>query len=127
MNNDRTDSSGVLPTDSYSLELHRLRSNPSAMEAKSSTIQTQTFYGHAEEWIVRTLRVDGGDTVFVRHIKHDGGGSYVIPPAVMAAVNRQQTVINGIARRRGARKAMATRIAEGKPAMPTAPRRGKGK
>jgi hypothetical protein len=120
--------SGILPTDDFSLELARLRRDPAAIEPKSTTIQTTTFYGHAEEWIIRTIRTDAGDTLFIRHIKaNGGGGSYIIPPAVVAASNRQQNVITTIARRRGARRGFETRQAAGTQTKPPARPRKAGK
>lgn len=126
MNNNNDTPSGILPTDDFSLELGRLRRDPAAIEPKSTTIQTTTFYGHAEEWIIRTIRTDAGETVFLRHITANGGGSYIVPPAVVAAINRQQNVITTIARRRGSRRGFETRQAAGTQVKPPArPRKAK--
>jgi hypothetical protein len=99
----------TLPTDVYSSELRRLRDNPAKMEAKSTTIDLQTFLGAAETWTVRTVNVDGRETVFLQCVNASGGARYVLPPEVSAAIARQRDVIVGISRRRGAAKAKATR------------------
>lgn len=109
----------TLPRDVYSSELRRLRDNPAKMEAKSTTIDLQTFLGAAETWTVRTLRVDGRETVFLQCVNAEGGTRHVIPPEVTAAIARQRDVINAISRRRGAQQGVATRVAKGTQHIPS--------
>jgi hypothetical protein len=106
-----------LPSDPFSQALRRLRDNPSAVE-KESLIDLQNFYGQAETWIVRTIRVDGADVIFLQHVDANGGHQWVLPPEVTAAIARQREGITAKVRTRGAKKAAATRAANGvKPAF----------
>jgi hypothetical protein len=106
--NDDTPHQRALPQDEYSVCLRKLRANPGLVE-KESLIDRQDFYGNAESWIVRTLRVDGEETIFLQRNNAEGGTRIVLPPDVTAAITRQHDGINDVMRRRGARKAAATR------------------
>jgi hypothetical protein len=101
-----------LPTDPFSQALRRLRDNPAAVE-KESLIDLQNFYGQAETWVVRTIRVEGADVIFLQHVDANGGHQWVLPPEVTAAIARQREGIASKIRTRGARKAAATRAANG--------------
>jgi hypothetical protein len=102
-----------IPTDHFSRRLRELTDNPGAIRA-SSTIQTQDFYGNAESWIVDTFRQDGAETVFLQRISADPQPiRIVLPPDVTDAISRQRDRCVTVARRRGARTAVATKRAAG--------------
>jgi hypothetical protein len=102
----------TLPQDEYSVVLRQLRANPALVE-KESLIERQDFYGNTESWVLRTLRVDGEETIFLQRNTAEGGTRIVLPPDVVAAITRQHDGINDAMRKRGARKAAATRKALG--------------
>ena len=104
-------SDAAVPKDSYSSELRAKQANPSAVE-KTSTVDLVDFYGNAETWIVKTIRVDGADTVFLQRNGADGGDRWVLPPGVTAAMTRHRDGIADVNRRRGARQGAATRRAK---------------
>jgi hypothetical protein len=104
----------VLPRDEFSVRRRDLQNNPGAATA-SSTIDVVDDYGNVVTWRVETYRADGVETAFVQRNDADGGARWVMPPAVMAALRRQQASLEGQARRRGARKALATKRAHGIP------------
>jgi hypothetical protein len=107
------DASGLLAQDAYSQTLARLLDNPAAVATKGSTLNLTTLLGHSETWIVRTIRVDGADTVLVQRINVEGGLRLVLPPEVASAAARQRDGLNALARRRGARQAVSTKREQG--------------
>lgn len=99
-----------LPTDDYSKTLRGQQAHPGAVE-KSSTIELIDFLGNQETWIVKTIRVDGLDTVFLQRINAQGGARWVLPAEVTDAISRQRDAAVTSMRKRGARQAAATRKA----------------
>lgn len=104
--------SEALTTDDYRRTLSRLMDNPAAISS-SSTIYAVTFLGNAETWVIRTVRVDGLETLFLQVINAEGGRRFVLPPAVAAALTRQRDQVISVGRRRAARQGVATRKAKG--------------
>lgn len=99
-----------LPTDDYSKQLRNLQANPAAIE-RTSMIDLQDFLGNAETWIVKTIRVDGSEVVFLQRITSAGGERWVLPSDVTAAILRQRDAAVTTTRKRAARAAAATRKA----------------
>lgn len=100
----------TLPKDEYSNRLRDLRANPAAIE-KTSTIERSDFLGNAETWLVKTIRVDGNETIFLSRLDAGGGSRMVIPPEVADAIARQRSSAVDVVRRRAAHKGAATRRA----------------
>jgi hypothetical protein len=101
----------ALPTDEFSKTLRELQANPSAVE-KTSLIDLVDWYGNAVTWVVKTIRTDGKDVVFVQRNTSQGGDRWVLPTEVTAAIARQRDGATTVNRRRGARSAAATRRAD---------------
>jgi len=99
-----------LQTDDYSKALRQQQAHPGAVE-KTSMIDLVDFLGNTETWIIKTIRVDGSDIVFVQRITSAGGTRLVLPAEVTEAIARQRDGIVDVVRRRGARQAAATRKA----------------
>lgn len=102
----------TLPRDQFSVRRRELQDNPGAASA-SSTVDVADHYGNLETWRIETYRADGVETVFVQRNDADGGSRWVMPPAVVAALRRQQTSLETQSRRRGAQQALATKRAKG--------------
>lgn len=102
----------TLPRDEFSIRLRELTDNPGAVKA-SSRVDIADFYGRSETWTVDTFRHGGVETVFMQRMSAEQPLRLMIPPPVMAAVNRQHDANTGKVRRRGAQAAVATRIARG--------------
>lgn len=102
-----------LADDAYSVTLTRLLDNPAAIKTHGSTLNLMTFLRNTETWFVQIVRVDGKDVGFLQRVGSDGGQRWVLPAEVMAALNRQTVALDRIARRRGAQKAIATKLAKG--------------
>lgn len=110
--------SEILPRDEFSIRLRELSDNPGAIRA-SSTINRIDFYGNTETWVLDTFRDDGQETVFVQRMSaSEKPLRFIMPPPVMKALTGQRDRVVTSARKRGARKAAATREALGiKPAF----------
>jgi hypothetical protein len=102
----------VLPRDQFSVRRRELQNNPGAVSA-SSTIDVVDDYGNIETWRVETYRADGHEVAFVQRNTAEGGGRWVMPAPVMAALRRQGSSLEAQTRRRGARQALATKREKG--------------
>jgi hypothetical protein len=104
-----------LPTDIYALTLRRLRDNPTAIETRQSTVELTTLLGANETWVIQAVRVEGRMTVFVQFVGDDGGRRFVLPPEVVATIQRHGAGAVTKVRRRAARQAVATKREAGIP------------
>lgn len=107
MNDDKT----LLPRDEFQIELRSLEANPGAI-SKQSTIDVADDYGNVRTWVVRTVREDGVDRVFLQVIGADRGDRLFLPPAVTSVLARQRDAIVDAVNKRRARTAAATRKAK---------------
>lgn len=99
--------------DAYSVTLTRLLDNPAALKTNGSTISLVTFLRNTETWFALVVRADGKETGFIQRVGADGGQRWVLPAEVMASLKRQSETLDRMARRRGARKAVATKRERG--------------
>lgn len=102
----------TIPTDYFSRRRRELMDNPGAIRS-ASTVNVQDFYGNLETWIVETFAEDGKVEALIQRNTTDGGTRLVVPAKVMDALDRQRGSITSASRRRGARKAVATKLATG--------------
>src|SRR3954464_13948115 len=102
----------VIPRDEFSVTLRGLAAHPGAV-VKQSVVELSDFYGNLVSWILKTIRVDGNDTVFLQRQTADGSVRMVLPPGGTSALNRHRDGASSVNRRRGARQAVATRAAKG--------------
>ena len=97
-----------LPKDPYSATLRQMQAHPGAVE-RTSLVDLTDFLGNAESWVVKSIRVDGNDTVFLQRNNAEGGDRWVLPAEVTQAISRQRDGIVGEMTKRRARNAAATR------------------
>jgi hypothetical protein len=118
----------TLPRDEFSVAMRGLGNNPGAVR-KESIVNITDDYGNLVTWVVTSFRADGFDTVLLQRQAPDGAIRLVLPPAVMAAIGRQQAGATTANRKRGARQAAETRKLKGiEPAFVTDPSlRGRGR
>lgn len=100
-----------LPNDEFSKALREAQNNPSAIE-KTSMVDLVDMLGHAVTWIVKTIRKDGSDVVFVQRINSEGGDRWVLPAEVTAAMARHRDGVIAVSRKRSAASGVATRRAK---------------
>lgn len=102
----------TLPTDAFTVAFRQLQLNPGAAHA-SGRVDIADFYGRRETWNIDTFREQGNETVFVQKQAATGALRLVLPPEVMAVINRKHDQVTTVARRRGARQAVETKRAQG--------------
>jgi hypothetical protein len=102
----------TLARDEFS-EAWRQTSNHPAAVTKQSTIDVSDFYGNTVTWVVRTVRVEGNDTVFLQRQDGTGGGRWVLPPQVTTVLARHRDGAATVNRKRAARTSAANRKAQG--------------
>jgi len=118
MKRDRDDEPTVtLARDEFSEAWRKTGHHPAAV-TKQSTIDVSDFYGNTVTWVVRTVRVEGNDTVFLQRQDGAGGGRWVLPPQVTAVLARHRDGAATVNRKRAAQTNAANRKAQGiKPAF----------
>lgn len=112
MNDSSVTENSKVPRDEFSVTMRALANNPGAVR-KQSIVEQSDFYGNLVSWIVTSFRVDGEDTTLIQRQTSERSDRLVLPPVVMAAINRQRDGAVSVNRRRGARTAAATREAKG--------------
>jgi hypothetical protein len=107
-----TDLTTSLPRDEYSVALRKCSNNPAAV-TKQSIVELIDTYGNSVTWVIKTVRADGSDTVFLQKNDATGGDRIVLPPDVTSVLARHRDGAATVNRKRGANKAAATRKAKG--------------
>ncbi len=102
----------TLPRDEFSVTLRGLVDNPGAVRTQSR-VDIADFYGRSQTWLIDTFRTGQGTTTLVQRMSAEEPLRLVLPPAVMGAIERQGGTLSRHVRRRGARQAVATKLAEG--------------
>lgn len=105
-------SDSPIPRDVFSQRRRELIDNPGAIRS-ASTVNLQDFYGNVETWVIETFRTDDTVEALIQRSSVDGPLRLVLPPKVMEALARQRGAIKTVKRRRGARQAVATKLADG--------------
>jgi hypothetical protein len=102
----------TLSRDEFSQTLRDRSGHPEGV-TKESLVNVADFYGNLTTWVVRTVRVEGQDTVFLQRNHAGGGDRFVLPPEVTAVLARHRDTAATVNRRRGARRSAANRKALG--------------
>jgi hypothetical protein len=102
----------TLSRDEFSTEHRRLSNNPGGV-TRFTTIELEDFYGNSVTWVIKTIRVEGQDTVFLQRQDGQGGQRLVLPPKVSEVLARQRESATTVNRKRGAQRGAATRKALG--------------
>jgi hypothetical protein len=102
------DADSTLPRDEFSEALRKAQGHPEVVSSRSVVDLTDLLGNHVT-WVVRTFRKDGQRTVLLEKMSADDPQRLVLPPAVVAAIGRQEETAVTHVRRRAARKAAATR------------------
>lgn len=113
MSTKRHDPSPVLPTDQFDQTLARLVGLPGGAHTQPAVVQDVDFYGKVTSWMVQTVKHDGGDTVFLTSVNSEGSSRFVLPPRVLAAIDRQRASALTTVRRRHGRRIAEERRARG--------------
>jgi hypothetical protein len=102
-----------LPTDAFDKLLSRLIGLPNGAHARPTVVQSIDFYGNATSYIVQTVKTEEGTTAFVEQISASGSARYILPPAVLGALDRQRDSLTTKIRRRHGKRIAEERAAAG--------------
>jgi hypothetical protein len=102
----------TLPRDEYSVALREASGHPEAV-TKQSIVELIDQYGNCTTWVIKTIRRDGRETVFLQKNDAAGGGRWVLPPKVTEALARQRDGASVTNRRQKASRVAADRKALG--------------
>lgn len=109
----------TLARDEFTVRLRELQANPGAVKA-SSRVDIRDPYENLQTWTIDVYRYalgkeDGGfaEVGFVQRVSNGGYMRELFPEKIMAALTRLHDRLSGQVRKRGARRAVATRIARG--------------
>lgn len=95
-----------LPTDPFDQLLSRLIGLPNGAHTAPTVVQATDFYGNTTSYMVQTVKTEEGPTVFVTQVNASGSARYILPPAVLRTIDRQQAAtLTQIRRRHGKRLA----------------------
>jgi len=106
--------SEILPTDPFDLALSKLTGHPNGAHTQPAVVQAMDFYGNVSSFMVQTVKWDEGSSVFVTQVNATGSLRYVLPPAVMRTITRQQDAVSLMVRRRHGKRLAEQARAEGR-------------
>lgn len=122
---DRYKASGLLPTDTYDQQLDRLTGLPGGAHVRPVVVQTSDFYGNSVQHLVQTVRTpEEGDFVFLTAVSANGTVRHVLPPKVLATIDRQREANSTKVKRRIGRRIAQERKERGE--LPGFMRKKKG-
>lgn len=111
---DVQDRSEVLPTAIYDKTLAGLIGLPNGAHTGVTAVQNIDYYGNVTNFTVQTVKTDAGNTVFLTmHNAAEGYKQIILPPRVLALIQRQADTVSTIVRRRHGRRIAEERAASG--------------
>jgi len=106
-----------LPANEYDRLMGQFNGLPGSQQTRPSIVRSSQFTGETETWIITTFRRsddEGAETwVFLEHVNAAGSQRFVLPPKVVATVQKQHEALVRRARRSSAKAAAQTRKANG--------------
>lgn len=107
--------SSILPTDPFELALSNLIGLPNGAHTAPTVVQALDFYGNVSRYIIQTVKWEKGNTVFLTQVNTSGvpATNVMLPPEVLAVINRQQDSTTTMVRRRHGQRLAEERKANG--------------
>lgn len=102
-----------LTTDQFDNLLSRLLGLPNGAHTQPAVVQSIDFYGNATSFMIQTVRTDEGTTAFVTQVNAQGSVRFILPPNVLASIDRQREALTTKIRRRHGKRIAAERAAAG--------------
>lgn len=107
----------VLPTDDFERQIARLTGLPNGAHTQPAVVQDTDFYGKTTSWMVQTFKHDGGETAFLTQVNSEDGTAsarrFVLPPRVLAVIDRQRQSTQTMVRRRHGKRLAEERKSRG--------------
>ena len=99
--------------DAFDKMLSRLMGLPGGAHTKPAAVQDIDFYGHTTSYMVQTVKTDAGETAFVSVVNSAGSVRFILPPRVLATIDRQRGSLTKQVRRRNGKRIAEERAAAG--------------
>ena len=103
-----------LPTDPFEIALADKLGHPDGAHTGAAVTQALDFYGKATQYIIQTVKWAEGNTVFITQVNASGSSRFVLPPKVMAVIDRQQAAVTTMVRRRHGQRLASEARASGR-------------
>lgn len=102
-----------LTQDAFDKMLSRLMGLPGGAHTKPAAVQAIDFYGHTTSFMIQMVKTDGGETAFVSQVSATGAVRFILPPRVLATLDRQRVSLTKQVRRRNGKRIAEERSAAG--------------
>lgn len=86
---------------------------PGGASTRLAAIQHTDFYGHTTTYNIRSFKTEDGVTVFVTQGDASGQVRFILPPSVLATIDRQRVSLTKQVRRRHGKRIAEERAARG--------------
>jgi len=104
----------TLPTDSFNRNFAALCGHPGGGQTAPAAVKVTDFYGNSTDFIVQTVKWDGGETVFLTIVDEEGPAKRImLPPKVLATIQRQRDSVQLQVRKRNGKRIAEERKAQG--------------
>lgn len=100
-------------SDAFDKLLSRIVGLPNGAHTQPSVTQSIDFYGNVTSFMIQTVKTDEGATAFVTQVNSQGSVRYILPPGVLATIDRQRDSLTTQLRRRNGRRIAEERKAAG--------------
>lgn len=100
-------------SDAFDNLLSRLVGLPNGAHAQPTVVQHIDFYGNTTSYMIQTVRTDEGATAFVTQVNAQGSARFILPPHVLAVIDRQRDALTAKIRRRHGKRIAEERKAAG--------------
>lgn len=86
---------------------------PNGATTKLAAVQHTDFYGHTTTYNIRSFKTEDGVTAFVTQGDASGQVRFILPPKVLATIDRQRKSLTKQVRSRHGKRLMEERMAAG--------------
>lgn len=99
--------------DPFDRLLSSLTGLPGGASTKLAAVQHSDFYGHTTTYNIRSVKTEEGVTTFVTQGDANGQVRFILPPSVLATIDRQRVSLTKQVRRRNGKRIAEERAAAG--------------
>lgn len=99
--------------DPYDKLLSGMVGLPNGAHIKPKVVQHIDFYGNTTTYNIQSVKTDEGVTVFIAQMNVEGAVRYILPPAVLAMIDRQRKSLTKQVRSRHGKRIAEERAAAG--------------
>lgn len=105
--------SSVLPSDPFDIAMGKLIGHPNGGATSLAAVNDVDWYGNATQFMIQSVRWSEGTTVFLTQVNAQGSARFILPPKVLAVINRQLDSLSSMVRRRHGKRLAEQRKADG--------------